>query len=73
MVWWLRVPRSHNFVRIKTGLGLFAIALLIVPLSDVFYLQGRIELYDGFYVTVGAMGLYGLARVGLGWCHRRCR
>ena len=65
--------KSHVFVRINAGLGLFVVALLIVPLLDVFYLRGQIELHDEFYVTVGAMGLYGLASVGLGWCHWRRR
>ena len=60
MVWWLWVLRSHVFVRIDTGLGLFIVALLIVPLLDVFYLRGRIKLYNGIYVTVGAMGLCSL-------------
>ena len=64
MVWWLWVPRSHVFVRINASLGLFVVALLIIPLLDVFYLRGQIWwLYNKFYVTVGAMGLCGLAYV----------
>jgi len=54
---------SHVFICINVGLGLFIIALLILPLLDMFYLWGRIELHDGFYNTVGAMGLCGLANV----------
>ena len=42
-------------------MGLFIFTLLIVPLLDVFYLWGQIGLYDEFYVTIEAMGLYGLA------------
>lgn len=53
--------KSHAFVRINAGLGLFVVALLIVPLLDVFYIRGRVGLYDGFYVTVAATGLCGLA------------
>ena len=63
MVWWLWVPQSHVFVRINASLGLFVVALLIVPLLDVFYLRGRIWLYNEFYIMVGAMGLCGLAYV----------
>ncbi|CAO2829245.1 unnamed protein product [Amaranthus hypochondriacus] len=56
------LPRkSDAFVRINVGLGLFVVSLLIVPLMDVFYIKGRIGVYDGFYVTVGALGLSGLA------------
>lgn len=36
-------------------------ALLVVPVMDVTYIKGRVGLYDGFYVTVGAIGLSGLA------------
>lgn len=43
------------------GLGLFVVSLLVVPLMDVFYIKGRSGLYNGFYVTVGALGLSGLA------------
>lgn len=36
-------------------------SLLVVPLLDAFYLKGRVGLYDGFYVTAGAVGLSGVA------------
>ncbi|KMT07268.1 hypothetical protein BVRB_6g148980 [Beta vulgaris subsp. vulgaris] len=53
--------KSDAFVRINMGLGLFVVSLLVVPLMDVFYIKGRSGLYNGFYVTVGALGLSGLA------------
>nr|XP_021842794.1 equilibrative nucleotide transporter 1-like [Spinacia oleracea] len=53
--------KSDAIVRINTGLGLFVVALLVVPLMDLFYIKGQSGLYDGFYVTVGALGLSGLA------------
>ena len=43
------------------GLGLFVVSLLVVPLLDAFYVKGRVGLYDGFYVTVGAVALSGVA------------
>ncbi|KAI9106583.1 hypothetical protein K1719_022111 [Acacia pycnantha] len=53
--------RSHAYVRINVGLGLLTLALLIVPIIvDAVYIKGRVGLYDGFYVTVGAVGLSGL-------------
>lgn len=53
--------KSDAFLRINMGLGLFVVALLVVPFTDWFYIKGRSGLYDGFYVTVGALGLSGLA------------
>ncbi|KAL2903230.1 Equilibrative nucleotide transporter 1 [Bienertia sinuspersici] len=53
--------KSDAFIRINLGLGLFVLGLLVVPLMDFFYIKGRVGLYDGFYVTVAALGLSGLA------------
>jgi len=53
--------KSDAYVRINMGLGLFVVALLVVPIMDVVYIKGRSGLYDGFYVTVAALGLSGLA------------
>lgn len=53
--------KSDAFVRINVGLGLFVVSLLVVPVMDVAYIKGRTGLYDGFYVTVGAVALSGLA------------
>ncbi|KAI5352368.1 PREDICTED: equilibrative [Prunus dulcis] len=53
--------KSDAYVRINVGLGLFVVCLLIVPLMDVFYIKGRVGLYDGFYVTVATVALSGLA------------
>nr|XP_028947127.1 equilibrative nucleotide transporter 1 [Malus domestica] len=52
---------SEAYVRINVGLGLFVVSLLVVPLMDVFYIKGRVGLYDGFYVTVAAVALSGVA------------
>ncbi|MED6216709.1 Epsin-1, required for endocytosis and actin patch assembly [Stylosanthes scabra] len=53
--------KSNAFVRINAGLALFVVSLLVVPLLDAFYVKGRVGLYTGFYVTVGAVGLSGVA------------
>ncbi|KAJ7943628.1 Equilibrative nucleotide transporter like [Quillaja saponaria] len=53
--------KSNSYVRINLGLGLFVVALLVVPIMDAVYIKGRVGLYDGFYVTVGAVGLSGIA------------
>ncbi|KAJ7953634.1 Equilibrative nucleotide transporter like [Quillaja saponaria] len=57
----LYCQKSNAYVRINLGLALFVVALLVVPVIDAVYIKGRIGLYDGFYVTVGAVGLSGLA------------
>ncbi|KAM2333935.1 hypothetical protein ACFXTH_011557 [Malus domestica] len=53
--------KSEAYVRINVGLGLFVVSLIVVPLMDVFYIKGRVGLYDGFYVTVAAVALSGVA------------
>ncbi|KAH9709001.1 Equilibrative nucleotide transporter 1 [Citrus sinensis] len=53
--------KSDAWVRINVGLGLFVVALLVVPVMDAVYIKGRVGLYDGFTVTVGAVALSGLA------------
>ncbi|XWS34822.1 hypothetical protein CRYUN_Cryun21dG0070200 [Craigia yunnanensis] len=53
--------KSEAYVRINVGLGLFVVALLVVPVMDAVYIKGRVGLYDGFYVTVGALSLAGIA------------
>lgn len=57
----LYAHKSHAYFRINLGLGLFVVSLLIVPVMDAVYIKGRIGLYDGFYVTVGAVALAGVA------------
>lgn len=57
----LYAHKSDSVVRINSGLALFVVSLLIVPLMDVFYIKGRVGLYDGFYVTVFAVALSGIA------------
>lgn len=52
--------QSYVRVRINVGLGLYALALLLVPLLEVFYIKGRVGLFNGFYVTVGAVVLCGV-------------
>lgn len=53
--------KFNAYVRINLGLGLFLLALLVVPLIDLFYIKGRSGLNYGLYVTVGAVGLSGVA------------
>jgi equilibrative nucleoside transporter 1/2/3 len=53
--------KSDAYLRINLGLGLFIVALLVVPVMDAVYIKGRVGLYDGFYVTVGAVALSGMA------------
>lgn len=53
--------KSHSFGRINVGLGLFVVALLVVPVMDATYVKGTVGVYGGFYVTVAAAGLSGIA------------
>lgn len=53
--------KSNAYVRINVGLALFVASLLVVPLLDAFYIKGRVGFYGGFYVTVAAVGLSGVA------------
>ena len=53
--------KSDAYLRINLGLGLFIVALLVVPVMDAVYIKGRVGLYDGFYVTVGTLALSGMA------------
>ncbi|KAK0573918.1 hypothetical protein LWI29_015542 [Acer saccharum] len=53
--------KSDAYFRINVGLGLFVVSLLVVPVMDAVYIKGRVGLYDGFYVTVGAVALSGIA------------
>lgn len=53
--------KSDAYVRINVGLGLFVVAMLVAPVMDAVYIKGRVGLYDGFYITVGAVALSGLA------------
>ncbi|GMH27635.1 hypothetical protein Nepgr_029478 [Nepenthes gracilis] len=53
--------RSDAYVRINVGLSLFVVSLLVVPVMDAVYIKGQSGLYAGFYVTVVAVGLSGLA------------
>ncbi|CAH9139981.1 unnamed protein product [Cuscuta epithymum] len=53
--------KSNSFVRINVGLALFVLALLAVPLMDVFYVKGNIGVAGGYYISVGLVGISGLA------------
>ncbi|CAI0462547.1 unnamed protein product [Linum tenue] len=53
--------KSDAYIRINAGLILFVVVLLVPPVLDTTYIKGRVGLYDGFYVTVGALALTGLA------------
>ncbi|GER32257.1 equilibrative nucleoside transporter 1 [Striga asiatica] len=53
--------RSNSYVRINVGYVLFLVALLAVPLMDVWYVEGRVGVYGGYYATVGFVALCGVA------------
>ena len=53
--------KSNAYFRINLGLILFTLALITVPILDLFFIKGRPGLYVGFYVTVGAVALSALA------------
>lgn len=53
--------KSSSFVRINVGLGLFVVALVVVPIIDVWYVKGRVGVYGGYYVTLCLVGLCGIA------------
>ncbi|CAN1151236.1 Equilibrative nucleotide transporter 1 [Linum perenne] len=53
--------KSDAYVRINVGLILFVAGLFVVPVMDTTFIMGRVGLYGGFYVTVGALGVCGLA------------
>ncbi|KAI7725350.1 hypothetical protein M8C21_029698 [Ambrosia artemisiifolia] len=53
--------KSNAFVRINVGLALFIVSLLVVPVMDVTYIKGQVGVYTGFYVSVGAVALSGIA------------
>lgn len=57
----LNSHKSNSFTRINVGLGLFVVSLVVVPVMDVSYIKGRVGVYIGFYVSVGAVGLSGIA------------
>ncbi|CAN4087532.1 unnamed protein product [Withania somnifera] len=52
---------ASSFVRINVGMLMFVIALVAVPVMDLVYLDGRVGVYGGFGVTVGLVGICGLA------------
>ncbi|KAM7251717.1 hypothetical protein ACFE04_023600 [Oxalis oulophora] len=56
----LYAHKSESFVRINVGLVLLLLALLVVPVMDLVYVKGRVGLYAGFYVTVGALAVSGV-------------
>ncbi|PIN13024.1 Nucleoside transporter [Handroanthus impetiginosus] len=53
--------KSNAYVRINVGYLLFLVALVEVPLMDVWYVKGRVGMYGGYYVTVAVVGLCGVA------------
>ncbi|KAH6809571.1 equilibrative nucleotide transporter 1 [Perilla frutescens var. frutescens] len=53
--------KSNSVVRINVGYALFLVALVVVPLMDVWYVQGRVGVYSAYYVTVAVVGLCGVA------------
>lgn len=53
--------KSNAAVRINAGYVLFLVALVVVPLMDVWYVKGRVGVYGAYYVTVGVLALCGVA------------
>ncbi|BAF23146.2 equilibrative nucleotide transporter 1 [Oryza sativa Japonica Group] len=54
-------PKSSAPARINTGMSLFTVALLVVPVMDAVYVRGVPGLYGAFDVTVAATVLCGVA------------
>ena len=42
-------------------MGLYVFSLLLMPLLEVFYIRGRVGLFNGFYVSIGAAVLCAVA------------
>ncbi|KAF9591512.1 hypothetical protein IFM89_004566 [Coptis chinensis] len=53
--------RSNSYVRINVGLVLFMVSMLVIPIMDVLYIKGRVGLWKGYYVSIGAVALAGVA------------
>ncbi|KAG9444348.1 hypothetical protein H6P81_015688 [Aristolochia fimbriata] len=53
--------KSSASLRINLGIALFVVSLLVVPVMDAVYIRGVRGLYSGYYVTVAAVGLAGVA------------
>lgn len=53
--------KTNSFVRINLGLALFVAALVAVPVMDVFYVKGDVGVPGGYYVSVGLVGICGIA------------
>ncbi|KAG9447400.1 hypothetical protein H6P81_013528 [Aristolochia fimbriata] len=53
--------KSSASFRINLGIALFVVSLLVVPVMDAVYIRGIRGLYSGYYVTVAAVGLAGVA------------
>ncbi|XP_078441028.1 equilibrative nucleotide transporter 1 [Wolffia australiana] len=56
--WWAH--RSGASVRVNSGLVIFVISLLIVPVLDLAYVKGQRGLYSAYDVTVFAVVLAGI-------------
>jgi equilibrative nucleoside transporter 1/2/3 len=54
-------PKSSAPARVNTGLTLFTLALLVVPVMDAVYVKGTPRLYGAFDITVAATVLCGVA------------
>ncbi|KAH9328991.1 hypothetical protein KI387_001099 [Taxus chinensis] len=54
-------PRSNARVRINLGLSLFFLCLVIVPVMDAAYIKGHRGLDAGYFVTVAAVVVCGVA------------
>eukprot|EP00252_Welwitschia_mirabilis_P017543 TRINITY_DN3883_c0_g1_i1.p1 TRINITY_DN3883_c0_g1~~TRINITY_DN3883_c0_g1_i1.p1 ORF type:complete len:437 (+),score=34.46 TRINITY_DN3883_c0_g1_i1:360-1670(+) len=61
LLWWASSKGSNARFRINLGLGIFLLALLIVPVLDFAYIKGHRGLDSAYYVIVGAVLLCGFA------------
>ncbi|KAF9608801.1 hypothetical protein IFM89_011839 [Coptis chinensis] len=53
--------RSNSCVGINVGLVLFMVSMLVIPIMDVVYIKGRVGFYNGYYVSIAAVVLSGIA------------
>lgn len=53
--------KSNPVARINLGYAMFLVALVAVPLTDVWYVKGRVGVYGAYYLTVAVVGMCGIA------------
>ncbi|KAL5998510.1 hypothetical protein ACLOJK_009453 [Asimina triloba] len=53
--------KSGSLFRTNFGLVIVVFSLSTIPIIDIAYIKGRVELFHGFYFTVAVVGLCGAA------------